>query len=131
MSSEERPHLRSVDAPPVDEAEGPASGRAVPEAVPGEPSRARGWLVPALSVGLLACAVGWLWEARGAAELEARLATSQAALARSEARVSVLEGYVGAVRERFATLQATLESELEALGGLLSSEPGATPSDGD
>lgn len=127
MSSGDHPHIRPVETPPVGGVESPAAERTVPASTPALPPRGRAWLVPALCVGLLVCAGGWLWQARGAAQLEAQLASSQAALARSEARVGSLEGYLGSVRDRFATLQSTLESELEALGGLLATEPGSAP----
>jgi uncharacterized membrane-anchored protein len=80
-----------------------------------------------LCVGLVVCAGGWLWQARGAAALEARLAATEAKLARSEARVGALEAHLGSVRDRFAALQSTLETELDALGGLLAAEPGSPP----
>ncbi|MDH3686786.1 MAG: hypothetical protein OEP95_11195 [Myxococcales bacterium] len=126
MSGGEHPHLRSVDAASESDA-----GSEAPQSEPtqSESSPARSWLVPALCIALLVCAGGWLWQARGAAELEAQLSATRAALARSELRVAALEGHLGSVRDRFATLQATLESELEALGGLLSTEPGSESPD--
>jgi hypothetical protein len=95
----------------------------VSEPEPARPARGSRWLVPVLATALLVCAGGWLWQARAAADLEAQLLASQAELARSEARVEALEGYVGAVRARFETLHATVQRELEALGGPLAAEP--------
>ena len=127
MSGGEHPHLRPVVASAASEADPSAQARSVTESTPAEPPRVRRWLVPALGVGMLVCAGGWIWQARAAVELEAQLVTSRAALVRSEQRVDALEGYLGSVRDRFAALQSTLERELEALGGLLASEPGAAP----
>jgi len=123
VSSGEHPHLRPVDTVPESgfRSDAPQGEPTQPESSP-----KRGWLVPALCIGLLACGGGWLWQARGAAELEARLASTQAALNRSELRIEALEGHLGSIRTRFATLQSTLQSELEALEGLLATEPGST-----
>ena len=123
MNGGDHPHLRAVEAPAERAEETPA------EAVTADGDRTdtSRWLVPALGVGLVVCAGGWAWQARSAADLEARLVSTQAALARSEARVDALETHLGSVRDRFAVLQATLESELEALGGLLAAEPGEAP----
>ena len=126
MSGGEHPHLRSVVASAASKAD-PSAQRSVTESAPAEPQRERRWLVWALGVGVLVCAGGWIWQARAAVELEVQLVASQTALVRSEQRVDALEGYLGSVRDRFAALQSTLERELEALGGLLASDPGAAP----
>jgi uncharacterized protein HemX len=112
-----------VDAPPPEGEAAPAPAPPAPEEA-SAPGRGSGWLVGLLGVAFLVCAGGWLWQAQEGARLEAQLLATQERLARSEARVRTLEGYVGSVRERFATLQETLQAELEALGSLLAAEPG-------
>lgn len=112
MSPSEHPHLRPAPEPP------PESSDASPTERNGPP-----WVPILLVVALLFCAGGWAWQAREGARLESELAATRTALVAAEARVEALEGYVGSVRDRFATLRETLQGELEALGALLSDGP--------